>query len=305
MGIGLIVRIAYQPSERSATWSRNMSLDRGKSRLPASSGSFGAIAAPARTGGRRVAGLCSDSSYRPLDRSAAGLLDPMTSDVPAMYLLSLVSLLHEDRRGGFGDIGCSRRRIGIAAALRPYVEGQNLAGAVTLVASPDHVLSLEAIGYSDVAAKVPMKTDDVFWIASMSKPITATALMMLVDERKVSLDDPVEKYLPEFRGQMLDRREGPGPARPQEARSIRSRSARSCRTPAGWSDDRPSSSKLDTLPLRIGTITYGLSPLQFEPGDAGTSTAIPASTRRAGSSRWSRASPTRTSCSSESSNRSG
>ena len=59
------------------------------------------------------------------------------------------------------------------------------------------------MGYADIAAKKPMRTDNLFWIASMTKPITATALMMLVDEGKVNVDDPVEKYLPEFKGQML------------------------------------------------------------------------------------------------------
>ena len=63
--------------------------------------------------------------------------------------------------------------------------------------------NLEAVGYADVDAKKPMKTDALFWIASMSKPMTATALMMLVDEGKVKLDDPVEKYLPEFKDQWL------------------------------------------------------------------------------------------------------
>ena len=48
-----------------------------------------------------------------------------------------------------------------------------------------------------------MRADNVFWIASMSKPITAAGLLMLVDEGKVKLDDPVEKYLPEFKGQMV------------------------------------------------------------------------------------------------------
>ena len=92
---------------------------------------------------------------------------------------------------------------GLAAGLQPFVDQHTLAGAVVLVASKDKVLSLEAVGYSDVAAKKPMRTDDLFWIASMSKPMTATALMMLVDEGKVNVDDPVEKYLPEFKGQML------------------------------------------------------------------------------------------------------
>ena len=86
----------------------------------------------------------------------------------------------------------------LAAALQPFVDGHSLAGAVVLVADKDKVLDLEAVGYLDVAAKKPMPTDAIFWIASQSKPITAAALMMLVDEGKVKLDDPVEKYLPEF-----------------------------------------------------------------------------------------------------------
>src|SRR5213082_2939983 len=87
----------------------------------------------------------------------------------------------------------------IAAALQPFVDSHALAGAVTLVADKDKVLSLEAVGFADVAARKPLRTDAVFWIASQSKSITAAALMILVDEGKVKLDDPVEKYLPEFK----------------------------------------------------------------------------------------------------------
>jgi CubicO group peptidase (beta-lactamase class C family) len=89
--------------------------------------------------------------------------------------------------------------------LRPFVESGALAGAVTLVASSDRILSIEAIGYADLAQRKPMRTDQMFWIASMTKPIAATLLMMLVDEGKVDLDDPVEKYLPEFKGQMVEK----------------------------------------------------------------------------------------------------
>ena len=59
------------------------------------------------------------------------------------------------------------------------------------------------MGYRDIAAKAAMPADAMFWIASTSKPMTVTAFMMLVDEGKISLDDPVEKYLPEFHGQMV------------------------------------------------------------------------------------------------------
>src|SRR6266446_2835014 len=90
-----------------------------------------------------------------------------------------------------------------ASAVQPFVESNTLAGAVILVGSKDKILSLEAVGWSDIAARKPMKTDALFWIASQSKPMTATALMMLVGEGKVKLEDPVEKYLPEFKGQMV------------------------------------------------------------------------------------------------------
>src|SRR5580692_4679059 len=91
----------------------------------------------------------------------------------------------------------------IAAQLQSSVDHHALAGAVTVVASKSQLLSGEAVGYADLAARKPMTMNTLFWIASMTKPITATALMMLVDEGKISVDDPVEKYLPEFRGQWL------------------------------------------------------------------------------------------------------
>lgn len=94
------------------------------------------------------------------------------------------------------------RRPAIAAIserLRPFVDKHEIAGLVTLVATPDRIVHLEAIGKSDIAGRKPMRCDDIFWIASMTKPITGTAVMMLQDEGKLSVDDPVEKYLPEFK----------------------------------------------------------------------------------------------------------
>jgi len=153
----------------------------------------------------------------------------------------------------------------IADSLRPFVDAGQLAGAVTLVASPDKVLSLEAVGYSDVAAKTPMKIDDLFWIASMSKPITATALMMVVDEGKVKLDDPVEKYLPEFRGQMVAVEQDENhallkkPAHPITVREVLSHTS-------GLPFMARVQHKIDAYPLDESAVTYALSPLKFEPG---------------------------------------
>src|SRR4051794_29729233 len=91
----------------------------------------------------------------------------------------------------------------LSAAVQPFVDKQELAGAVMLVANKDKVLATEAVGFADVAAKTPMRTDAMFWIASQSKPITASALMIVVDEGNLHVDDPVEKHLPQFKGQMF------------------------------------------------------------------------------------------------------
>jgi CubicO group peptidase (beta-lactamase class C family) len=84
--------------------------------------------------------------------------------------------------------------------LQPFVAANEISGAVALVATKERVLHLSAVGQSDLASGRKMQTNDLFWIASMSKPVTAAAVAMLADEGKLSFDDPVEKYLPEFRG---------------------------------------------------------------------------------------------------------
>jgi CubicO group peptidase (beta-lactamase class C family) len=155
---------------------------------------------------------------------------------------------------------------GVAAALQSFVDSHSLAGAVVLVADKDKVLSVEAVGYSDVAAKAPMKTDALFWIASQSKSMTAAALMMLVDDGKVKLDDPVEKYLPEFKGLWLaaekdnDHMLLKKPKHPITVREILSHtSGLPFKTPV--EDPKP-----DDVPLRLAVRSYTMTPLLFEPG---------------------------------------
>jgi CubicO group peptidase (beta-lactamase class C family)/predicted esterase len=79
------------------------------------------------------------------------------------------------------------------------IAAKEVAGAVTLVATPDRVIHLGASGNAALDPDRAMQTDDIFWIASMSKPVLATLLLMLQDEGLLSVDDPVEKYLPEFK----------------------------------------------------------------------------------------------------------
>jgi CubicO group peptidase (beta-lactamase class C family) len=87
---------------------------------------------------------------------------------------------------------------GIDTAMQAVIARNEVAGAVTAVVTKDKVIDLETIGYADVAAKRPMSTDTLFWIASMTKPVTGVAVLMLQDEGKLSVADPVAKYLPEF-----------------------------------------------------------------------------------------------------------
>ena len=153
----------------------------------------------------------------------------------------------------------------LAAALQPFVDKHQLAGAVVLVADKDKVLDTEAVGYANVAAKKPMRTDCLFWIASQSKPITAAALMMLVDEGKVKLDDPVEKYLPEFRGQMLVANRDNEHVllrKPKHPITVRNVLSHTSGLPFKSPIETP---RLDLLPLEYRVRSYAMVPLDFEP----------------------------------------
>jgi CubicO group peptidase (beta-lactamase class C family) len=87
---------------------------------------------------------------------------------------------------------------GIDTAMQAMIAKDEIAGAVTAVVAKDKVLHLDASGFADVAGKRPMRPDTLFWIASMTKPVTGVAILMLQDEGKLTVADPVAKYLPEF-----------------------------------------------------------------------------------------------------------
>jgi CubicO group peptidase (beta-lactamase class C family) len=87
---------------------------------------------------------------------------------------------------------------GVGAAMQDMVAKDEIAGAVTIVVTKDKLLHLASTGMADIASKRAMTPDALFWIASMTKPITGTAVLMLQDEGKLNVADPVAKYLPEF-----------------------------------------------------------------------------------------------------------
>lgn len=189
----------------------------------------------------------------------------MKSGLKFLIVLETVSLLLFSFLCTANSAQAATRSSNVAADLQHYVDDHTLAGAVVLWADRNHVLGLEAVGYADIAKGTWMKTGALFWIASMSKPLTATALMMLVDEGKVKLSDPVEKYLPEFQGQWLEVEQDDQhqllkpPSRPITVEDVLSHTS-------GLPFMSRVEHKIDSYPLSAAALTYALTPLKFESG---------------------------------------
>jgi CubicO group peptidase (beta-lactamase class C family) len=139
----------------------------------------------------------------------------------------------------------------ITVAMQGVVVSQEVAGAVTLIASPDKIMHLSAVGFADLAANRPMKKDSIFWIASMTKPVAATAILMLQDEGKLSVDDPVSKYLPE----LADLKTADNKVAPLTLRHLLTHTS-------GMAEAEKNSAKTlaELIPL------YAKQPLKFTPG---------------------------------------
>lgn len=154
----------------------------------------------------------------------------------------------------------------LAAVLQPFVDNNELAGAVVLVADKNKILAHESVGWADIAAQRPMTKNTTFWIASMTKPITSVALMILVDEGKISMDDPLTKYLPEFESQMVitsktkDKIVLQKPKQPILLRHLLSHTSGMAFSSA---IEKPT---LDMLPLETVVRSYAAEPLLHEPG---------------------------------------
>ena len=86
----------------------------------------------------------------------------------------------------------------VRPAMQAYIDDGRLAGVVTMVARRGQVVHWDAVGMRDLDAGDPLENDDIFRIFSMTKPITSTAIMILVEDSKVALDDPLSKFVPEF-----------------------------------------------------------------------------------------------------------
>jgi len=118
------------------------------------------------------------------------------------------------------DAGFSSKRLETArGVLKADVEAKRLPGAVLLIARDGKVAFYDAVGYQDRASEMPMKKDSIFRVASMSKPITTVAAMILAEENKLDVAAPVAQYLPEFKDVKVGT-EGAPPKRPMTIQDL-------------------------------------------------------------------------------------
>src|SRR5436190_19523852 len=109
------------------------------------------------------------------------------------------------------DVGLSSERLQrINEAVQRYIDSGQITGAVTVVARRGKVAHFEAQGLMDIEGKTPMRKDAIFRMASMSKPVTGVAILMLMEEGKLRLTDPVSRFIPEFKNPKVAMLKNPG-----------------------------------------------------------------------------------------------
>lgn len=150
----------------------------------------------------------------------------------------------------------------IPLKMQQFVEDVKMAGSVTLVARKGQIASFDAVGFQDLENAVPMQTNSIFRIASMTKPFVAAAIMMLAEQGKLSLDDPAQKFLPGFADmwstgtrnddEMLLQR----PLRPITIRDLLTHTSGLARVPRDFG----------VSSIREHTLIASRYPLEFEPG---------------------------------------
>ena len=148
--------------------------------------------------------------------------------------------------------------------MRQAVEQGRVAGCSFLVAHKGEIVYREAFGYADLESKRPFTTNELCMIASVSKPFLASVFMVLVEQGKLKLDDPVEKYLPEFKGKRVEGSQSP--ARPMTIRQLLSH------TGGFWGNNRNTTpEKMELIrnferPLSEAVKLISEYDLEYEPG---------------------------------------
>ncbi|WP_339856310.1 serine hydrolase domain-containing protein [Pseudohongiella acticola] len=141
----------------------------------------------------------------------AGLLLVGSTLATLAFAPSLVAQERDLSRASPEEVGLSADGVNdLADAMRKEVDEGNLAGVVSALMRNGKLVHLDAYGYQSIADQEPVTEDTIFRIFSMTKPVTSVAMMMLLEEGKFSLDDPVSQYIPELANLEVAIEDGPG-----------------------------------------------------------------------------------------------
>ncbi len=154
--------------------------------------------------------------------------------------------------------------------LEGYVDRCAVAGAVFVVTDKDRVITANVAGFADIAKRKPMELDSMFWIASQTKPITSTLIMMLVDEGLIDLNAPVETYLPEFKEQWVAVKKTEKQItlkKPKRSIIVADLMRHTSGIPFRSPVEDPT---LDKVPLDVAVRSNAMLHLEFEPGEGYT-----------------------------------
>ena len=157
----------------------------------------------------------------------------------------------------------------VTAAMQPYLDSYKLAGVIGIIADKNgEVHYRNILGYADVEGKKPMREDNVFWIASMTKMFAGASIMMLVDEGKVSLDDPVTRFISQLEKWMVVEERDPSHVllkalvHPVTVRHLLSHTSGL----TGMSELQQVTGA-DSTPLKARALSSVTGPLQWQPGE--------------------------------------
>ena len=157
----------------------------------------------------------------------------------------------------------------VEAAMQPYLDSYKLAGIIGMIADKEGRIHYEnLIGYADVEAKKPISEDNVFWVASMSKMFVGASIMMLVDEGKVSLDDPVTKFIPQLsKWMVIEEKDTNHVLLKPLVRPVTIRHLLSHTSGLTGLSELQQVTGADSTPLKDRALSSVTGPLQWQPGD--------------------------------------
>jgi CubicO group peptidase (beta-lactamase class C family) len=157
----------------------------------------------------------------------------------------------------------------VSAAMRPYLESYRMAGIIGIIADrKGQVHFKNLMGYADVESKKPISENNIFWVASMTKMFAGASIMMLVDEGKVSLDDPVTKFIPQLsKWMVVEEKDTNHVLLKPLTRPVTIRHLLSHTSGLTGQSELQQMTAPDSTPLKARALSSVTGPLQWQPGD--------------------------------------